>query len=225
VRFGEVEPPAETGKEQSRKEFVPSDSDEGESTGSEEEEEPHSSNQQKQISHIKELIADVEQQVQFAQEEQEVVNQDANNEHRLHNLAEYRTLLEWLDERRELLQRLLYFTELFHKSIRQWNAAVRRKDTARIIHYVKQRGENRQHVEILERNVTEHQKRVPSVTVLPEKTGTGDEGRPSTPQRGRTWSVPGGFVQSPEYQRIRGVEPPSETQRRATGTRRTGGPR
>jgi hypothetical protein len=78
VRFGEVEPPAETGKEQSRKEFVPSDSDGEESTGSEEEE-PHSSNQQKQISHIKELIADVEQQVQFAQEEQEVVNQDAHN--------------------------------------------------------------------------------------------------------------------------------------------------
>jgi hypothetical protein len=110
-----------------------------------------------------------------------------HNEHRLHNLAEYQTLLEWLDERRDLLQRLLYFTDLFHKSIRQWNAAVRREDTVRIIHYGKQHGENRQHVEILERNVTEHQKRVPSVALLPEKTGTRDaQAHPNEDELGRS---------------------------------------
>jgi hypothetical protein len=125
-RFG-YKSPGETGEEQSRKEFVPGEISEEESGSEEELGEPQRSNQENQIRHIKELIADVEQQIQFAQEEQEVVEQ-GDNEHRLHNSAEYGALLEWLDETKDLLKRLLFFTEFFRKSIRKWKAEVTRKN-------------------------------------------------------------------------------------------------
>jgi hypothetical protein len=78
--------------------------------------------------------------------------------------------------------------------------------------YYIQRGQHKQHVKVLQRNIDEHQKRILSVTLLPEEQPvtkeTESSERPTTPTgRRRTWSIPGGYIQSPQYQRTRGVDP------------------
>jgi hypothetical protein len=96
-------------------------------------------------------------------------------------------------------------------SIRKWAAARTNKDERRKKKYYIQRGEHKQHVEVLQRNIDEHQGRIPSVTLLPEEQpvteGIESSERPTTPTRRRTWSIPGGYIQSPQYQRTRGVDP------------------
>jgi hypothetical protein len=154
-------------------------------------------NQREQLKHIRELITDVEHQTQLATEEQDVVKQ-TNNEHTAHNFEQYNLLLEWLDGRTDLLERLLTNTELNYTSIRKWAAARTNKDERRKKKYYIQRGEHKQHVEVLQGNIDEHQGRIPSVTLLPEEQpvteGTESSDRPTTPTRRRTWSIPGGYL-------------------------------
>jgi hypothetical protein len=134
----------------------------------EEFEEPAYSNEQKQLKHIRELITDVEYQTQLATEEQDVVER-TNNEHTAHNFEQYNLLLKCLDGRADLLERLLINTELYYTSIRKWAAARTNKDERRKKKYYIQRGEHKQHVEVLQRNIDEHQGRIPSLTLLPEE--------------------------------------------------------
>jgi hypothetical protein len=203
--------PEDKGKEQTGEEFVPEDDSPDEEEDSPEEfEKPTYSNQREQLKHIRELITDVEHHTQLATEEQDVVER-TNNEHTAHNFEQYNLLLEWLDGRADLLERLLTNTELYYTSIRKWAAARTNKDERRKEKYYIQRGEHKQHVEVLQRNIDEHQGRIPSVTLLPEEQpvteGTESSERPTTPTRRRTWSIPGGYIQSPQYQRTRGVDP------------------
>jgi hypothetical protein len=136
-------------KNRQEEEFVPEDDslEEGEDSP-EEGEEPTYSNQREQLKHIRELITDVEHQTQLATEEQDVVKR-TNNEHTAHNFEQYNLLLEWLDGRADLLERLLINTELYYTSIRKWAAARTNKDEGRKKKYYIQRGEHKQHVEVL----------------------------------------------------------------------------
>jgi hypothetical protein len=126
-RFGE-ERPEDRGKEQTGEEFVPEDDSQQEGEDSPEEfEEPTYLNQRERLKHIRKLITDVEHQTQLATEEQDVVER-TNNEHTAHNFEQYNLLLEWLDGRADLLERLLINTELYYMSIRKWAAARTNKD-------------------------------------------------------------------------------------------------
>jgi hypothetical protein len=136
-------------KEQTGEEFVPEDESPEEDDSPEDFEEPTYLNQQEQLKHIRELITDVEHQTQLATEEQDVVEQ-TKNEHTAHNVEQYNLLLEWLDGRADLLERLLINTELYYTSIRKWAAARTNKDERRYKKYYIQRGEYKQHVKVLQ---------------------------------------------------------------------------
>jgi hypothetical protein len=168
-------------------------------------------NQRQRLKHNRELITDVEHQTQFVTEEQDVVKR-TNNEHTAHNFEQYNLLLEWLDGRADLLKRLLMNTELYYTSIRKWAAARTNKDEGRKKKYYIQHGEHKQHVEVLQRNIDEHRRRIPSVTLLPEEQLVTEETesseRPTTrTRRRRTGSIPGAYIQSPQYHRTRRVDP------------------
>jgi hypothetical protein len=128
------------------------------------------------------------------------------------NFEQYILLLEWIDGRADLLDGLLMNTELYYTSIQKWAAARTNKDKGRKKRYYIQRGEHKQHVEVVQRNIDEHHRRIPSVTLLQEEQPVTEENEssqgPTTPtRRKRTWSIPGGYIQSPQNQRTRGVDP------------------
>jgi hypothetical protein len=67
--------------------------------------------------------------------------------------------------------------------MRRRKAAVRKNDVEKRTKNARQRGEYQEHIEVLERNVREHEKRILSITPLPEEEseeGEQDSSRPKT---------------------------------------------
>jgi len=102
--------------------LIPEDSSEEENPelSSEEEQEPHYKKQQeKQLSHIKELIADVENQTQLLNDETEVVDDNKEDPNWLYNLEQYLTVVSWLDNHYDLLDKLQQTAEDYYESIQK----------------------------------------------------------------------------------------------------------
>jgi hypothetical protein len=76
-------------------------------------------NNKEQLRHINDLIEDVDSKTQTVRDEQQVIEDNKENEHREHNVEQYEIQLEWLDDQRDLLKDLLEATQHWHKSIRR----------------------------------------------------------------------------------------------------------
>jgi hypothetical protein len=107
-------------------EFIPGNSSEDDTSGSEESEEdiklgnkPFLKKQKEQLGHINDLIEDVDSKTPTVRDEQKVIKDDKENDHREHNVEQYEIQLEWLDDQRDLLKDLLEATQHLYKSIRR----------------------------------------------------------------------------------------------------------
>jgi hypothetical protein len=75
--------------------------------------------QKEQLRHIYDLIEDVDSKTQTVRDEQKVIEDNKENEHREHNVEQYEIQLEWLDDQRDLLKDLLAATQHWYRSIRR----------------------------------------------------------------------------------------------------------
>jgi hypothetical protein len=107
-------------------EFIPGNSSEEETSGTEESDEdiklgnkPFLKKQEEQLRHIYDLIEDVDSKPHTVRDEQKVIEDNKENEHREHNVEQYEIQLEWLDDQRDLLKDLLEATQHWYKSIRR----------------------------------------------------------------------------------------------------------
>jgi hypothetical protein len=114
--------------EQTGVEFIPDNSSEETTSGTEESNEDielgdkaFQKKQKEQLKHIYDLIEDVASKTQIVRNEQKVIEDNKESEHREHYVEQYEIQLGWLDDQRDLLKDLLEATQHWYKSIRQLN--------------------------------------------------------------------------------------------------------
>jgi hypothetical protein len=96
-------------------------------------------NKRNSLRHINDLIEDVDSKTQTVRDEQRVIEDNKENEHREHNVEQYEIQLEWLDDQRDLLKDLLEATQHWHKSIRRLSRTSIFSDREKKRKYFKQR--------------------------------------------------------------------------------------
>jgi hypothetical protein len=213
TRFSE-NPKENLGKEPTGAEFIPGNSSEEETSGTEESDEdiklgnkPFLKKQKEQLRHIYDLIEDVDSKTQTVRDEQKVIEDNKENEYREHNVEQYEIQLEWLDDQRDLLKDLLEATQHWYKSIRRLSrySIFRNRDKHQKCY--KQRAAYRLRVESSEQNLQKHQVGRKQLNLRHEQQR---DVQPETPKpERRTTTFPGGYIHTPEYRRTAGTDPTS----------------
>jgi hypothetical protein len=159
-------PEENLGKEPTGAEFIPGNSSEEDTSGTEESEEdikfgnkPFLKKQKEQLGHINDLIEDVDSKTQTVRDKQKVIEDNKENEHREHNVEQYEIQLEWLDDQRDLLKDLLEATQHWHKSIRRLSRTSIFSDREKKHKYFKQQAAYGLRVESCEQKPSETQGR------------------------------------------------------------------
>jgi hypothetical protein len=202
------------GKEPTGAEFIPGNSSEEDTSGTEESDEdiklgnkPFLKKQKEQLRHIHDLIEDVDSKTQTVRDEQKVIEDNKENKHREHNVEQYEIQLEWLDDQRDLLKDLLEATQHWYKSIRRLSRTSIFLDRDKHQKYYKQRAACRLRVESCEQNLQKHQAGRKQLNLRDEQQR---DVQPETPKpERRTTTFPGGYIQTPEYRRTAGTDPTS----------------
>jgi hypothetical protein len=113
--------------------------------------------QEEQLRHINDLIEDVDSKTQTVRDEQKLIEDKKENEHREHNVEQYEIQLEWLDNPRDLLKDLLEATQHWYKSIRRLSRTSIFLNRDKHQKYYKQRVAYGLRVESCEQNLQKHQ--------------------------------------------------------------------
>jgi hypothetical protein len=203
MRFSE-NPAENLGKEPTGAEFIPGNSSEEDTSGTEESDEdiklgnkPFLKKQKEQLRHIYDLIEDVDSKTQTVRDEQKVIEDNKENEHREYNVEQYQIQLEWLDDQRDLLKDLLEATQHWHKSIRRLSRTSIFLDREKHQKYFKQRAAYGLRVESCEQNLQKHQAGRKQLNLRHEQQR---DVQPETPKpERRTTTFPGGYIQIPEH--------------------------